>query len=194
VHLNPVRAKLLQPDEALRRYRWSSFPGYLQKPSQRPDWLRVGRVLGECGIPKDSAAGRRTFERLVEARGNQRPGTGEYAGIRRGWCFGGEAFRQELLEQVSTKAGSQHYGDELRESEAAKAERLVTLEMRQRGWMESDLVARRKGDPGKVAIAQFLRRETTVTLSWIVQRLRMGTKTNLAHLLYWERRREREKK
>src|ERR1051325_5242333 len=43
VHLNPVRAKLLKPDEPLKSYRWSSFPCYLKRPSQRPPWLRVDR-------------------------------------------------------------------------------------------------------------------------------------------------------
>jgi putative transposase len=59
VHLNPARAKLLSPDQALREYRWSSWPAYLTPPGQRPDWLRVERLLGEYGLPADSAAGRR---------------------------------------------------------------------------------------------------------------------------------------
>jgi putative transposase len=47
VHLNPVRAKLLRAEQALRRYRWSSYPVYLLPPRRRPGWLRVDRVLGE---------------------------------------------------------------------------------------------------------------------------------------------------
>src|ERR1043166_3995745 len=39
VHLNPVRANLLGPDQSLRSYAWSSFPEYLKAPSQRPRWL-----------------------------------------------------------------------------------------------------------------------------------------------------------
>jgi len=42
-----------------------------------------------------------------------------------------------------------------------------------------------------VVIAERLRRETTVTLAWIADRLRMGTRTHLAHLLYWRRRNEK---
>jgi hypothetical protein len=42
-----------------------------------------------------------------------------------------------------------------------------------------------------VTIAQRLRSETTVTLEWIAERLQMGTRTHLAHLLYWKRRDER---
>ena len=34
---------------------------------QRPSWLHAKRLLGEHGIPKDSAAGRRELERRVEA-------------------------------------------------------------------------------------------------------------------------------
>src|SRR5437667_1140875 len=40
VHLNPVRAGLLHPEDPLRRYLWSSLPGYLQPQSKRPLWLR----------------------------------------------------------------------------------------------------------------------------------------------------------
>ena len=49
VHLNPVRAKLLRPEEPLQNYPWSSYPGYLKGAAKRPAWLRVGRVLGELG-------------------------------------------------------------------------------------------------------------------------------------------------
>lgn len=187
VHLNPVRAKLLPAAAPLRSYRWSSFPEYLKAPSQRRAWVRVDRVLGECGIPKDSGAGRRQFERLVEARRGQESDAA-FAGIRRGWCLGDEAFRQELLERVSAKAGPQHYGAELAEAAEAKAERIVAEELARRQWRPEALAIRRKGDAEKLAIAGRLRRETTMTLAWIAARLRMGTKTHLAHLLYWQER------
>jgi putative transposase len=54
VHLNPARAKLLEPGQSLSAFRWSSYPSYLAKPHRRPRWLRVDRVLGEAGIPRDS--------------------------------------------------------------------------------------------------------------------------------------------
>jgi hypothetical protein len=59
VHLNPVRAGLLRPEDPLRAYQWSSYPAYLVPPVRRPAWLRVDRVLGECGIPRDDAQGRK---------------------------------------------------------------------------------------------------------------------------------------
>ena len=126
-------------------------------------------------------------QRWVEGRRGAAEGE-EFKRIRRGWFFGDDALKQELLAQVSAKAGASHYGEAVQESAEAKAERVVQGELTKRKWDERTLEARRKGDAGKVAIAQRLRRETTVTLGWIADRLRMGTNTHVAHLLYWSRR------
>jgi putative transposase len=66
VHLNPVRAGLLAPEQPLQAFAWSSYPLYLRPP--RPEWLRVDRLLGEWGIPQDSVAGRQQFALQMEAR------------------------------------------------------------------------------------------------------------------------------
>ena len=104
VHLNPVRAKLLPPEQKLRGYVWSSWPEYLKGPAERPCWLRVDRLLGELHIPKDSVAGREELENYLEVRRAQED-DGELKKIQRGWCLGGETFRQELLAQASAVAG-----------------------------------------------------------------------------------------
>lgn len=67
----------------------------LQPPGKRPSWLRVERVLGERGIPRDSAAGRRQSGRLMELR--KAEGDDEaWKKLRRGWNPGGKEFRKEL--------------------------------------------------------------------------------------------------
>jgi hypothetical protein len=73
------------------------------------------------------------------------------------------------------EAGEHHYGEEIREAEEAKAERLVSEGLAQAGWRESDLELRRKADGGKVELAHQLRQETKLGWLWIAQRLRMGT-------------------
>jgi putative transposase len=93
VHLNPVRAKLLRPEQPLRDFVWSSYPEYLKPPHRRWPWLRVERLLG----PRDSAAGRRELERQMEARRQESDGQ-EWDAIRRGWFFGDEELREELRE------------------------------------------------------------------------------------------------
>lgn len=183
VHLNPARAKLLQPEQALREYRWSSWPEYLRSPGKRPAWLRVDRVLGEMGIPKDSAAERRELERVMEARRGAEADAG-YQMIRRGWFFGEQALKKELLDQISERMGSEHYGEERQESQVEKAEGVVGEELRRRRWTEGTLGERPKGDPEKVKIAVRLRKETLVTVAWIAERLQMGSVANVNTLLY----------
>jgi hypothetical protein len=182
VHLNPARAKVLKPGQALSAFAWSSYPQYLAAPARRPGWLRVERLLGEWGIPKDSPAGRRVFAERMEWRRGEDLG-GEFKRVERGWCLGGEAFRQELLEQVDTRPGPSHFGEVVREAEAAQAERLVLEGLKRMGWSEADLGVRRKGEPGKVDLAWELRSHTTMPLAWIAERLNMGARGYLAWLL-----------
>jgi len=182
VHLNPSRAKLLQKEESLRTYRWSSFPEYLKAPTKRPAWLRVERLLGEYGIHRDSAAGRGRLEEALEQRRGAEDGQA-YKAIRRGWFLGDEKLKQELLAQVSEKAGKSHYGEELRESAEAKAERIVAEELRRLGWKEDELKRQRKGHRRKVQMARRLRAETTMSLKWIAERLVMGSASMVTHCL-----------
>jgi hypothetical protein len=142
----------------------------------------VDRLLGEYGIGRDNAAGRRHLDEALEERRGEEEGS-EYKPIRRGWFFGDLNLKEKLLTRINEKAGSWHYGEELRESAEAKAERIVSEELKRLGWEPKDLANRRKGDRGKVAMAKRLRAETTMTLVWIAGRLNMGTKTHLAHLL-----------
>src|SRR5881628_848204 len=68
VHLNPVRAGMLKPQERLLGYPWSSFGAYIATPEHRPFWIRVDRLLGEHAIQEDTAVGREQFERRMEQR------------------------------------------------------------------------------------------------------------------------------
>jgi REP-associated tyrosine transposase len=181
VHLNPVRAKLLRPEEPLPSFAWSSYGEYLKPGVERPVWLRVDRLLGEKGIPRDSEAGREMVAWQMERR-RAEEATADYRAIRRGWYLGSEQFRQELL--AAERVGLSHYGAERQESDAQKAERIVRVEIGRLGWVEVDLAAQRKGDPRKVAIARRLRRETTMSLKWIAGRLQMGSWTYVSNLLH----------
>jgi REP element-mobilizing transposase RayT len=182
VHLNPARAKLLRPEEPLRAFPWSTWPEYLQPPSRRPAWLRVDRLLGEWGIRRDTAAGRRQLEEGLERRRAAEEGK-EYAAIRRGWCLGAEAFREGLLERLAGRVGAEPQGAARREAAAAQAERIIREVLGQRG-SPAELRKRAKGDRQKVQLAARLRAETTVTVAWIAARLAMGTPNYLNNRLY----------
>jgi hypothetical protein len=108
----------------------------------------------------------------------------EWKKVRRGWCLGNDSFRKELLAQMAEQAGDSHYGEELRESAEAKAQRIVAEELKRIAWEEADLVKHRKGHGRKVKIAHRLRQETSMTLKWIANRLNMGTWTHVTNRLY----------
>ena len=59
VHLNPVRARLVQRPED---WAWSSYAGY-HRPARRLEWVCTERVLAEFG--GDTAAGRGAYRQYV---------------------------------------------------------------------------------------------------------------------------------
>lgn len=183
VHLNPSRAGLLRKNQPLAAYPWSSWPAYVSTTAKRPVWLATHRLLGAMDIPKDSAAGRRRLEQLIEERRNNEEDS-EYRLIRRGWCLGSDDFRRELLEYASRQLKQEHYGELRRESDEAKAERVLKEELNKRGWQESDLQAKAKGDNEKLIIAIRLRAETVASVQWIANRLQMGAPSYVNHLMW----------
>lgn len=188
VHLNPARAGLLRPAEPIQSYRWSSYPRYLASPGKRPAWLRTDRLLGELNLSQDNAASRRRLAAHMEAWRASEDGE-LYTPLRHGWFLGGEEEKESALEQVRKARRASHYGEEIRQSDERQAEALIARALRERGWKASDLRARRKGDPGKLEIAEALREQSSMSVKWIAERLHMGASTHLSHLLYWSRRR-----
>src|ERR1051326_4321151 len=161
VHLNPVRAKLLAPQEP----------------------LRGDRLLAEWGIPKDSEAGRRAFQRAMEQRRGEE-WEEDFQGVERAWYLGDEEFRQELLRQAPLWRGASHYGEIVQQAAEQLAERMVQAGLKRLKWREQDLPRRRKGDMGKVKLAYQLRAQSTMPLAWIAERLQMGSRGYLTWLLY----------
>jgi hypothetical protein len=111
-----------------------------------------------------------------------------YSEIRKSWCLGSERFIRRAAEKLAGHPAAEHFGPEIHASAEIAAENIVQEEMKARGLTEQLLRQRRKSDTEKIQIAKRLREETTMTLSWIAHRLRMGTRTYLNHLLYWDRR------
>src|ERR1044071_3173206 len=109
-NLNPVRARLRNPEQPLPAYPWSGWPEYLEGPRQRCPWLRVDRVSAEYHIPKDSAGGPAPTGGGPggTARGRGRT---DYKALRRGWCLGDRAFRKGLLEKMKERLAREHCGE-----------------------------------------------------------------------------------
>ena len=55
------------------------------------------------------------------------------------------------------------------------------------GWTQEEVRGAPKGNKRKVRMAARLRRETTMSLKWIAERLAMGSWTNVSNVLGVER-------
>src|SRR5258708_17572088 len=89
-----------------------------------------------------------------------------------------------MLRYIEEQRGKCHYGEELCEAAARKAERLMREVLQAESVPEEQLARWRKGHPFKIKLAARLRSDTTVTVGWIAQRLSMGSRGHLAHLLH----------
>jgi len=186
VHLNPMRAHLLRPEERLLSYPWSSFGCYLAAPGHRPGWLRVDRLLGEHGIRRDTAEGRLEFKRRMEKQRLAEADEAALQGLRRGWCSGSAEFRRRMLEEIGQVAGECASGGLRQETARNKGDRIVAEELKRLQWTEADLRRCRKSDPEKLRIAARLRRETILSLKSIATRVGLGSsKSANAKLHTW---------
>jgi hypothetical protein len=127
-HLNPVRAKIVDEQEALESYAWSSFPMYLWSAWKRPKWLRVGLLLAEHGISNDGARGRREFSRRMEAlRSEDDPEVRKLLG--RGWRLGAEDFLGRLEERMMGTLSDNYDPEQVAEMIQVRVARLLAQEL-----------------------------------------------------------------
>ena len=193
IHLNPARVKGFDIErQPLKDYRWSSYPGYISKRGRMP-WVRVERVLACLGL-EDTPGGRRRYadymtRRVLEVQRAKKPWEADerWKAIRRGWCLGGEEFREEMLERVGCvvegDSGTAFGGEGFREHNERKAVQLLEKGLEVLGLHAEDLPGMKKSSVEKCALAWLIRKRTSVKTGWIKNRLHMGSATNFSELL-----------
>ena len=183
IHLNPIRARMIGLEERLFDYPWSSYPLYAVKKG-RPPWFEPRTVLDEMGM-EDTAAGRRAYavrmrERAVDELTQQQE-PAEVAELRRGWCLGGEGFRERMLrllngagERLRRPRRTAVDASVQRDHGLEEARRLLEEGLRCLGMEREELPLLKKGDPRKAALAVRIRTRTTVPNAWIAEQLQLG--------------------
>jgi REP element-mobilizing transposase RayT len=192
IHLNPARAKLLRIGaERLKRYRWSSYPWYLNRAGKRPCWLSTDRVLGDLGFGIKEAKG---YEAYIEGRvlelgskAGRKELDEEWKALRRGWYVGGKGFVEKLQEHLekgmSGRRRESHSGEAKAAHDEAAAERELQRAFRALGLDDGAVEQLAKGAGEKVVLAWWLRQRTTVSLRWVSERLRMGHYTRVTQAI-----------
>lgn len=190
IHLNPVRAGIVGLSDRLFDYAWSSYPAYAVRRG-RPDWLTTDAVLGELGFA-DSAPGRRGYakrmrQRAVAELAGENEST-ERAQLRRGWCLGGEAFREKMLQMMEGIGGDKSRrrrtdSSVARDHGETEARRLLLRGLEVVGLKAEELAELPRGDERKAALAVLLRSRTTVSNKWTAQALSMGHPSRVTHCM-----------
>jgi len=190
IHLNPVRAGLMNFKKvSLCEYAWGSYPLYL-RPSKRPEWLCVERVLGNFQW-QDDPSGREAYQSRMQKR-TQEIAFSEnpvefdesWKQIRRGWCLGDPDFHKEMEKRVDERISGydrrSYLGEEARTHDEAEALRLLQQGLTRLNLDKADLPNLKKGDSRKKVIAALIRQNTGVRNDWICNQLSMGNASNLS--------------
>jgi hypothetical protein len=89
----------------------------------------------------------------------------------------------KAIGELSLGSRRSQHRTELGEAAQARAERLIREALRAKGVSEAQLPLWPKGRPFKIQVAAEVRARTAVTVRWLAERLSMGTRGYLAHLL-----------
>ncbi len=158
VHLNPVRAGLVERPEA---WPWSSYPGFANQ-SRRLSWVDYDQVLkarrGEFG--GDDPA--RDYRRFVEA-GLIEPPPSPFRAAFDGWALGSQGF----VERLKTLAGPEKSDPprpEARRLSGLAPDRVLAAVAEFYGLEPDSLRRRGDGHVARAVAAWLCRRHTEATL------------------------------
>jgi hypothetical protein len=102
----------------------------------------------------------------------------QWKALRRGWYVGGESFAEKLKLRLRKAAGGRrresHSGPARLAHDQAAAERNLERALQVLEMDKKSLELLPKAAPEKVVLAWWLRKNTTVTLRWVSERLGMG--------------------
>jgi hypothetical protein len=102
-----------------------------------------------------------------------------YSSLQRGWFFGSEHFREELLKMLAERPvriekANGYYGPQLNDYAERRAKALIRAALEQFGTDLPTLRQARKGDWRKRLLAAIILKERTMKLDWITEQLNMG--------------------
>ncbi len=172
IHLNPVRAKIVLPEQ-VRNFRWSSLAGIVRGGGWTDDrgWRGDGR-FGE-----DVASRRRYEQSLIElGRDEARCAALGLKNLSVGWAIGTAGWRQVLAKefrQLALEPGLE--SAEVRELRERTWEDAVQSALSTSKRTDADLTTKPLRQQWKLAIAIEVRSRTGAPWVWLAERLQLGT-------------------
>lgn len=189
IHLNPFRAGLAggEAGKPLEAYRWSSYPAYIGRRRNIPEWLDREHLLGACGIDPRHTNASADYRELLECRlrgGVFDDTVGELVEkqLKRGWFVGGDSFKNWLAGQLPKESDNLR-GSQRMAHDEVEAERLLGEALEILCLCEEELLSLKNTHPQKQAVVWLLKRHTTIEVVWLARRLGMGHRTNASRAI-----------
>jgi putative transposase len=189
IHLNPVRAKVVAPEQ-IKQYRWSSLPGLLRGDPgiDAAGWNGTARF----GEGPEALKLYENYLLDVAQREAEWKGLG-LTGLGRGWVIGTEAWRRTLAREHGHKAISVGLPrEEVKALREGVWEQAVQNSLQKHGHVEADLATKPRRQTWKVELAAEVRKESGAAISWLASRLQLGQADTLRGYL-WKRAQPRVK-
>ncbi|MSU51143.1 MAG: transposase [Opitutus sp.] len=174
IHLNPVRAGIVEPLNLLS-YRHSSYWFLHQK--KRPGFLCVGTALTAAGGLADSARGRAAYANYLTWQAAEGPaGKNEaYVSMSKGWAIGSAGFKASLVRDYELAPIVRAWElNGARKISAVRWQLALERALRRIGKSAADCRADRKSAPWKIAVADHLKQSTHASNRWLTEHLQMG--------------------
>ena len=186
IHLNPVRARVVTPEQLIE-YRSSSLNALLKEA--RPVPLCAEVWLTARGGWADNAEGLMAYVEYLVALAKdeaewERAGV---VGLAQGWAIGTDDWRKALAkEQAQLRLQSAMAAPERKILRKAVWEAALTDNLSALRKSETDLKTKPRKRPWKLDLALKLRSETSSSLAGLVERLDLGkASTARGHLHLW---------
>ena len=190
VHLNPARASLAGTEGTgeLGAFVWSSSWYLKHSPQKDPSWLSLDRIVQAHEQRPVDLRSRKAYLRYLENRAGEKKDDSDYGALRRGWCLGSVAFKEELRDglldkQMNSLMRDSIVGEPRRMHDYSEADRLLQEAVGVLGFDLSKKNRLKRNDASKELVAWFLSEKTSVGQEWIAQKLGMGNRVNVSRAI-----------
>jgi len=188
IHLNPVRAKIVEPEQ-VAIYPWSSLGTML---SEQDGWLVKEPWLRAVGGWGNDGEGRSAYlAHLIEVGRNEAGWEPlGLTGLSKGWAIGTSGWRKALAKEHAALALNPGLArEQVSELRVAAWEQALGAALGEIGKTREDLATKPSRRTWKVELALKLRETTGAPVTWLAETLKLGRAASVRGYLYQIRNR-----
>ena len=173
IHLNPVRAGVVEAEKAMD-FPWSSLARFMKGP--RFQALRAVDWLEAHGLSDTKAGWRDYVEQLVELAGDKESQKLQgFATLSKGWAIGTPGWRKALAQDHAHRAISPGIeAAQKRDLKEARWQDSLQALMTAAKRTNAEAISTPKGSTWKIQLAKKLRQSEGASIAWIAENLHMG--------------------